>query len=95
MKFLSLSDVAGLPVTQFATTEVLSSKVQIADRKNGLLRAMLLNYQEHQPVNIYFRNKVGELVGMECSVIAVSDEHIMLRSGIVIPVKSILLIDLL
>lgn len=95
MKFIAHIDVAGLPVTQFTKTEVLSTKTQIEDRNHSLLRAMLLNYQEHQPVNICFRNKESELVGLECSVIAVSDEHVMLRSGSIIPVKSILFIDLL
>ncbi|WP_224998602.1 hypothetical protein [Cesiribacter sp. SM1] len=95
MKSISLSDIANTAILQFAKTDVLINKVQIADRQQDLLRAMLLHHQEHQPVNIYFKNGSGELFGVECEVIAVTDEHVMLKSGIIIPVRSIVLIELL
>lgn len=95
MKSVSQIDIANLSFTRFANTEVLSDKVQKTERQNLLLRAMLLNYVEHQPVNIYFKNNQDCLFGIECAVIAVTDDHVMLKSGFIIPVQSILLIELL
>lgn len=95
MNSISLIDVANATVMQFAKIDVLLDKAQIAERKHELFRAMLLNYIEHQPVKIFFRNSLLELMGVECSVIALTDEHVMLQSGIIIPVRSIVLIELL
>lgn len=95
MKSISLSDIANATILQFAQTDVLVNKFQKAERQHDLLRAVLLNYQEHQPVNIFFKNSNGDLFGIECAVIAVTDDHVMLKSGVIIPVKSIVLIELL
>lgn len=95
MKSIFQIDMANLSFTRFAKAEVLSSKEQIAERQHLLLRAMLLNYGEHQPVNIYFKTNQDKLLGIECAVIAVTDDHVMLNSGFIIPVQSILLIELL
>lgn len=95
MKSVSHIDIANLAITQFAQNEVLLDKAQKVERQYHLLRAMLLNYVEHQPVHIYFKNHLNELFGIECAVIAVTEHHVMLKSGIILPVKSILLIELL
>lgn len=95
MNSISLIDVANATAMQFAKTDVLFDKAQKAERKHELFRAMLLNYTEHQPVKIFFRNNLFELMGVECAVIALTDEHVMLQSGIIIPVQSIVLIELL
>lgn len=73
---------------------MLFDKAQIAERKRQLLRAMLLNYFEHQTVTIYFKNSKDDLYSVACSVIAVTDEHVMLKSGLIIPVQSIFSIEL-
>lgn len=95
MNSVSHIDIAKLAVTQFANKEVLPTKTQTAERKHQLLFAMLLNYGEHQAVNIYFKNRKGDVLEIECAVIAVTDEHVMLKSGIIIPVQSIVSIELL
>lgn len=95
MKSISHIDIANLSFTRFAKTDVLSNQAQQVERQHLLLRAMLLNYVEHQPVNIYFKNNQDILFGIECAVIAVTDDHVMLKSGFIIPVQSILLIELL
>ena len=95
MKSVSHIDIANLSFTQFAKTEVLANKAQKVERQHHLLRAMLLNYVEHQPVHIYFKNNQEELFGIECAVIAVTDDHVMLKSGIIIPVQAIVFIELL
>lgn len=95
MNTLFSFDSANAAFVHFATTDVLKEDAHKVARKHDLLRAMLLNYAEHQAVRLYFRNSAEALMGIECSVIAVTDEHVMLRSGIVIPVQAIVLIDLL
>lgn len=95
MKSVSHIDIANFPVIQFAKTEVLLDKAQKVERKNHLLRAMLLNYVEHQPVHIFFKNHQDDLFEIECAVIAVTDDHVMLKSGFILPVQSIQLIELL
>lgn len=94
MKSISRIDIANFYVSKFARTEVLFDKDQKAERKNQLLRAMLLNYLEHQSVTIYFKNNLDDLFFIDCSVIAVTDEHAMLKSGLIIPVQSIISIEL-
>lgn len=95
MKSISISDIASAHILQFAKTDVLINKVQKAERQHDLFRAMLLHHHEHQPVNIFFKNDNGDLFEIECAVIAVTDEHVMLKSGTIIPIKSIVLIELL
>ena len=94
MKSISIIDIATASL-QFAKTDVLLAKPQKAERQHNLLRAMLLNYHEHQPVRVYFKNIDDELFGIECSVIALTEDHVMLKSGMIIPVKSIEWIELL
>ena len=95
MKSVSYIDIANFNISKFALTEVLPSISQRIERKKRLLRALILNYFEHQPVTICFLNSQGDIFVLECSVIAVTDEHVMLKSGIVIPVKSISSIELI
>lgn len=94
MKPISLIDIADFNVPKFAKTEVLFDKAQKAERKRQLLRAMILNYFEHQSVTVCFKDNNNGLVTIDCSVIAVTDEHVMLKSGLTIPVKSVISIDL-
>ena len=95
MNSISHIDIANCNGIQFAKTEVLSSKTQKIERQDHLFRAMLLNYIEHQPVSILFKNNQDHLFEIECAVIAVTDEHVMLKSGIILPVPSIVQIELL
>lgn len=94
MNAISQVDISNLYISKFSKTEVLFDKAQIAERKRQLLRAMLLNYFEHQTVTIYFKNSKEELYSVACSVIAVTDEHVMLKSGLILPVQSIFSIEL-
>ena len=94
MNAISQVDISNLYISKFSKTEVLFDKAQIAERKRQLLRAMLLNYFEHQTVTIYFKNSKDDLYSVACSVIAVTDEHVMLKSGLIIPVQSIFSIEL-
>lgn len=95
MKSLPILEANVAALWHFSKTDVLVGKSKKTERRQDLFRAMLLNYLEHQPVNIFFRNEADELQGIECSVIAVSDEHVLLKSGVFIPVKSIVSLELL
>lgn len=95
MNSISQVDISNFYISKFSKTEVLLDKAQIVERKKQLLRAMLLNYFEHQTVTIYFKNSKEDLFSVACSVIAVTDEHAMLKSGLIIPVQSIISIELL
>lgn len=93
MNYIQQTDIANFGIFKFAPNDVLFDKAQKVIRKNRLLRAMLLNYFEHQTVTISFMDKSNEVFMMECSVIAVTDEHVMLKSGTVIPIRSILAVE--
>jgi hypothetical protein len=82
-------------ISKFAKTEVLHDSAQKDERRFRLLRAMLLHFIEHQTAKVTFQNEKGELFDIECSVIAVTDEHLMLKSGLVIPISTIAAIELI
>ncbi|WP_113925951.1 hypothetical protein [Cognataquiflexum aquatile] len=94
MKSISHIDMAEFGVSKFAKTEVLPDTAQKDERKFQLLRAMLLHFIEHQTVKVCIKNEKDEIFSIECSVIAVTDEHLMLKSGLVIPIKAICSIEL-
>lgn len=93
MNYVSQTDMANFDNLKFALDDVLFDRAPKIIRKNRLLRAMVLNYFEHQTVTISFKNNNNDIFALECSIIAVTDEHVMLKSGIVIPIKSILMVE--
>lgn len=93
MNYVSHTEIANFNNLKFALNDVLFDKAPKIIRKNRLLRAMILNYFEHQTVAISFKNNNGDIFTIECSVIAVTDEHVMLKSGIVIPIRSIFKVE--
>ncbi len=93
MNYVPQTDIENFGNLKFAPSDVIFEKASKIIRKNRLLRAMLLNYFEHQTVTISFKNSNNEVFMLECSVIAVTDEHVMLKSGIVIPIRSILMVE--
>jgi hypothetical protein len=95
MKSISHIDMAEFGISKFAKNEVLPDSAQKDERKLKLLRAMLLHFIEHQTVKVFFKNEKEEELSIECSVIAVTDEHLMLKSGLIIPIKAILSIELM
>lgn len=95
MNSISQIDMANFGASRFAKTEVLFDNALIAERKFNLLRAMLLHFLEHQTVKICIKNDKDELFNIECSVIAVTDVHLMLKSGLVIPIAAICSIELM
>lgn len=95
MNFISQTDMASFGVSNFAKKEVLLDNAQKDERKFKLFRAMILHFIEHQTVKICVSNVNDELCTIECAVIAVTDEHLILKSGIVIPIAAIFSIELM
>ena len=87
--------MAEFGASKFAKTEVLHDNAQRDERKIRLLRAMLLHFIEHQTAKVTFQNEKGDLFNVECSIIAVTDEHLMLKSGLVVPIRTISAIELI
>lgn len=87
--------MASFGASNFAKKEVLLDNAQKDERKFKLFRAMILHFIDHETVQICFSNANGELYTIECAVIAVTDEHLILKSGLVIPIVAILSIELM
>ena len=81
--------------SNFAKKEVLFDNAQKDERKFKLLRAMILHFIDHETVKICVSTANDELLTLECEVIAVTDAHIILKSGLVIPIAAIISIELM
>jgi hypothetical protein len=95
MNTISQNDMAKFGFSKFAKKEVLIDNFLKDERKVNLLRAILLHFIEHQTVKIGVCNDLNELFTVECDVIAVTDEHVVLKSGLVIPIAAIFSIELI
>jgi hypothetical protein len=94
MKTISLIDMAGFDTSKFAINEVLIDKNLKAEREFLLKRAILIHYLEHQTAKITFKDDHDEILEVECSVIAVTDQHVILKSGLFLPIHAIVTIEL-
>lgn len=81
--------------SNFAKKEVLFDNAQKDERKFKLLRAMILHFIDHETVKICVSTANDEPLTLECEVIAVTDAHIILKSGLVIPIAAIISIELM
>lgn len=95
MNFISQTDMAIFGASNFAKNEVLFDNTQKDERKFKLFRAMILHFIDHETAKICVSNANGEPFILECEVIAVTDEHIILKSGLVIPIAAIISIELM
>ena len=95
MNFISQTDMAIFGASNFAKKEVLLDNAQKDERKFKLFRAMILHFIDHETVKICVSTANDELFTVECEVIAVTDEHIILKSGLVIPIAAIFSIELM
>jgi hypothetical protein len=95
MNFISQTDMAIFGASNFAKKEVLFDNAQKDERKIKLFRAMILHFIDHETVQICVSTANDESFTIECEVIAVTDEHIILKSGLVIPIAAISLIELM
>ena len=72
----------------FPKTDVLEDKEAILSRKNDLDRALSLGNLEHVKIQIYFEDDMSKKM-VETTIWGVTDERVILKQGVVIPVKRI------
>lgn len=73
---------------KFSTNEVLSNDDELLSREQDLLRAMKLGNTVKQKVKIFFKDKESNKY-IETTVWHANSNHIVLKGGITIPVRSI------
>lgn len=93
MKTISLNDMASFDSSKFAIHEVLIDKNSKTERELQLKRAVLLHYLEHQTTKISFKDDHEEIFEVECSIIAVTDRHVLLKSGLFLPILAIISLE--
>ena len=72
----------------FPKEDVLEDKEDIAERRNNLDRALSLGNLEHVKIKIYFEDDISKKM-VETTIWGVTDERVILKQGVVIPVKRI------
>ncbi len=72
----------------FPSNDVLDDKNDIKLRYSELNRAQALGNLEHAKIKIYFEDDVSKKV-VETTIWGVTDERIILKQGIVIPINRI------
>jgi hypothetical protein len=77
--------IAGL---HFPSSDVLVDKNDIKQRYSELNRAQALGNLEHAKIKIYFEDDVSKKV-VETTIWGVTDERIILKQGVVIPINRI------
>ncbi len=77
-----------IPHLNFPQIDVLKDKEEMITRRNDLDRALSLGNLEHLKIKIYFEDDVSKKV-VETTIWGVTDERVILKQGVVIPVKRI------
>lgn len=73
---------------RFPSTDVLVNPVEINERKANLERALSLGNLEHSKIKIYFEDD-SSCKMVETTVWGVTDNRVILKQGVVIPIKRI------
>ncbi len=94
MKNISINDMANFDGSKFAINEVLMDKNSKTEREFLLKRAILLHFLEHQTAKITFKDDHAEVFEIECSIVAVTDRHVLLKSGIFLPILAVISIEM-
>ena len=72
----------------FPKSDVLEDKDEITSRKNELDRALSLGNLEHVKIKIYFEDDKSKKM-VETTIWGVTDNRVILKQGVVIPVNRI------
>ena len=72
----------------FPNEDVLSNADERRQRRNELDRALILGNVDHSKVKIIFSDMTG-MKQVETTIWAVTEERIILKSGMVIPIRRI------
>lgn len=73
---------------KFPSSEVLTTKETINERKDELNRALTLGNIEHSKIRIYFEDDTSKKV-VNTTVWGVTDKRVILKQGLVIPIHRI------
>jgi hypothetical protein len=74
---------------KFPSNEVLEDDAAISHRENELERALSLGNLEHSKIKIFFEDDISHKV-VETTVWALTDESVVLKKGVGIPINRIL-----
>ena len=83
-----LIDKEVIPTLNFPKDEVLVDKEAISSRKNDLDRALSLGNLEHVKIKIYFEDDASKKM-VETTIWGVTEERVILKQGVIIPVNRI------
>ena len=83
-----LIDKEVIPTLNFPKDEVLEDKEAISSRKNDLDRALALGNLEHVKIKIYFEDDASKKM-VETTIWGVTEERVILKQGVIIPVNRI------
>ncbi len=72
----------------FPKNDVLEEKEEMERRMHELVRALSLGNQEHSKIKIYFEDDTSKKM-VETTIWGVTDERVILKQGVVIPVNRI------
>ncbi len=81
-------DKESISSLHFPSTEVLHEKEDIMQRKNDIDRALALGNLEHLKMKIYFEDDTSFKM-TETTIWGVTDNRIILKQGVVIPLNRI------
>lgn len=76
-------------ILKFPNKDVLEDKEAISQRLNDLNRGQALGNLEHSKIKIYFEDDLSKKV-VETTVWAVTDNNVILKKGIGIPINRII-----
>jgi hypothetical protein len=83
-----LTDKEVIASLRFPSEEVLEQLEAIKERKQDLDRALSLGNLEHLKIKIYFQDDVSHKM-VETTIWGVTDNRVILKQGVVIPVNRI------
>lgn len=77
-----------VPKYHFVTYDVLENETERKQRRDELDKAMLLGNTEHVKIKIFFMTMEG-LKEVETTVWAATDQNVVLKGGVSVPIHAI------
>ncbi len=93
MKSIAIADKEMLTGMKFPAYDVLFDFAQRIKRSIDLQKAMILGNTEHSKVRIKFYLQDGEAREIETTIWGVTDDFVILKGNITLPVRAIYTID--
>lgn len=77
----------------FLKSEVLTENILRQRRQYNLNRALILSNLDHNKALITFKTEENYIFKVEATIWAVTEDYILLKGGVTIPVRSIVDLD--